>query len=79
MLAGKAGLTEAFAKAAEQSFTTTPSRFLADGDVVVVLTQVTAGGESASQADVFSFRDGKILKARDFGDTAMFERVYGTK
>ena len=41
---GKAEVTEFFAKVAEQSFTTTPSRFIADDDVVVVLTQVTAGG-----------------------------------
>ena len=45
---GKAEVTELFAKVAEQPFTTTPSRFLADGDVVVILTQVTAGGESAA-------------------------------
>ena len=76
---GKAELTDMFTKLAEQSLTITPSRFLADGDVVVVLSQITAGGESAPTADAFSFRDGKILKARDFGDTAMFERVYGTK
>jgi ketosteroid isomerase-like protein len=76
---GKAELTDMLAKLAEQSLTITPSRFLADGDVVVVLSQITAGGESAPTADAFSFRDGKILKARDFGDTAMFERVYGTK
>ena len=61
------------------SLTTTPSRFLADGDVVVILTQVTAGGESAPQADVATFRDGKIVKEQNLGDTAMFERVYGTK
>ena len=76
---GKAEVTELFAKVAEQSFTTTPSRFLADDDVVVVLTQVTAGGESAPEADVFTFRDGKIVKAQNLGDTAMFERVFGTK
>ena len=76
---GKAEVTELFAKVAEQSFTTTPSRFLADDDVVVVLTQVTAGGESAPQADVVTFRDGKIVKVQNFGDTAMLERVYGTK
>jgi uncharacterized protein len=68
-----------FAKLAEQSVTTTPSRFLADGDVVVILTQVTAGGESAPQADVATFRDGKIVKAQNLGDTAMLERVFGTK
>jgi ketosteroid isomerase-like protein len=41
---GKAEVTNFFAKLAEKSFTTTPSRFLADEDVVVVLGQVTAGG-----------------------------------
>ncbi len=76
---GKAEVTEWFAKLAEQSLTTTPSRFLADDDIVVVFTQVTAGGESAPQVDVFTFRGGKIVKAQGFGDTAMQERVYGTK
>jgi uncharacterized protein len=76
---GKAEVTNFFAKLAEKSFTTTPSRFLAGEDVVVVLTQITAGGESAPQADVSTFRGGKIVKLQAFGDTAMFERVYGTK
>jgi ketosteroid isomerase-like protein len=76
---GKAEVTQMLAKLAEQSFTTAPSRFLADEDVVVVLTIVTAGGESAPQADVYAFRDGKIVKAQSFGDTAMQERVFGTK
>ena len=76
---GKAEVTGLFAKMAEQSVTTTPSRFPADGDVVVILTQVTAGGESAPEADVVTFRDGKIVKAQNFGDTAMLERVFGTK
>ena len=76
---GKAGVTELFAKVAEQSFTTTPSRFVADSDVVVVLTQVTAGGESAPEADVVTFRDGKTIKVQSLGDTALQERVFGTK
>jgi ketosteroid isomerase-like protein len=76
---GKAEVTNFFAKLAEKSFTTTPSRFLADEDVVVVLGQVTAGGESAPEADVSTYRDGKNVKLQAFSDTAMFERVYGTK
>jgi uncharacterized protein len=66
-------------KLAEKSFTTAPSRFVAHDDVVVVLSQVTAGGESAPQADAYTFRHGKIVKAQSFADTATFERVYGTK
>ena len=76
---GKDAVKELFGKVAEQNFKITPNRFLADDDVVVVLTQVTAGGESAPQADVVTFRDGKIVKAQGFGDTAMAERVFGTK
>ena len=76
---GKAEVTNFFAKLAEKSFTTTPSRFLADEDVVVVLGQVTAGGESAPEADVSTFRGGKIVQLQAFSDTAMFERVYGRK
>ncbi len=78
---GKGEVTKFFAKLAEKSFTTTPSRFLADDDVdvVVVLTQVTAGGESAPEADVSTFRGGKIVKVEAFGDTSMPERVYGRK
>ena len=78
---GKAEVTEFLGKLAEKSFTTAPSRFLADDDVdvVVVLSQVTAGGESAPQADVYTFRHGKIVIAQSFPDTAMQERVYGTK
>ena len=76
---GKAEVTKFFAKLAEKSFTTTPSRFVADGDVVVALGQITAGGESAPEADVCTFRGGKLAKLEGFGDTAMQERVYGRK
>jgi hypothetical protein len=76
---GKAEVMGFLAKVAERSFATAPSRFLADDDVLVVLTQVTAGGESAPQADVWTFRDGKIVKGLTLGDTAMQERIWGTK
>jgi ketosteroid isomerase-like protein len=76
---GKAEVTNFFAKLAEKSFTNTPSRFVADEDVVVVLGQITAGGESAPEADVSTFRGGKIVQLQAFSDTAMFERVYGRK
>ena len=76
---GKAEVTNFFAKLAEKSFTTTPSRFLAEEDVVVVLGQITAGGESAPVADVLTYRNGKMVKLQNFADTAMLERVYGRK
>ena len=76
---GKGGVMDLFGKLAEKSLTTAPDRFLADGDVVVVIGQVTAGGETGAEVDVLTFRDGKAVKVESFGDTAMQERVYGKK
>jgi ketosteroid isomerase-like protein len=76
---GKAEVGEFFAKLSEKSFTTTPNRFIADDDEVVVLTEVKVGGESARSADLYTFRDGKVVRAENFSDTAMMERVFGTK
>lgn len=64
---------------AEKGFATRPQYFLGDEERVVVLTNVTVGGETADQADVVTFRDGKVVKFQSAGDTAMQERVWGTK
>lgn len=76
---GKGEVAELLAKIAGKAFSTNPHRFLADDDVVVVLTEVTIEGETAMGADVFTFRDGKITKAESVGDTAMMERIFGAK
>jgi uncharacterized protein len=76
---GKDGVKELFAKVGEKNFKITPSSFVGDGDVVVVLSEVSVGGESGLQADAFTYRNGKIVKAQDYADTALFERVFGTK
>jgi uncharacterized protein len=76
---GKGEVGQLFAGIAEHSFITTPTRFIADGDEVVVLTDVTIEGESSRGADVFTFRDDKIVKVESFLDTAVMERVYGRK
>jgi ketosteroid isomerase-like protein len=76
---GKDGVKELFGKVAEQNFKITPRRFLADDDVVVVLSQVSVGGESGLQADEFTYRNGKIVKAQNYGDTGLFEQVFGRK
>ena len=44
-----------------------------------MLSHVTAGGESADSVDVLTFRDGKVVRFQDYGDTAMQERVWGSK
>lgn len=76
---GKGELTELFGQLAEKSTSVEIKSLLADGDVVVVLTEVTAGGETSQEADVYTFSDGKVIKAQSFGDTAMQERVFGKK
>jgi uncharacterized protein len=76
---GKAEMAGLFAQLAEKTSSVQTKRFLADGDVVVVLTEVTAGGETSQEADVFTFRNGKVIQAQSFGDTAMQERIFGKK
>jgi ketosteroid isomerase-like protein len=76
---GKDDVVGFWIKLAEKGFTTAPERFLGDDDVVVVLTRITADGQSADQADVLTFRDGKVVKFQTAGDTAMQEQIWGRK
>lgn len=76
---GKNELGDLLSRLAEKSPTIKPRRFLADGDMVVVLSDTTAGGEAAKDAEVYTLRDGKTVRAELYGDTAMMERVYGKK
>jgi uncharacterized protein len=76
---GKDKFMELLGKLAEKSFTTTPERIVGDGDDVVVITKITAGGESGLQADVLTYRNGKLVKALSISDTALQEKVYGRK
>ena len=64
---------------AGKSFTTEPHQFLGDGDTVVVLTTTHVDGETAEQADVLTFEGDKLVKFRSISDTALGERVWGTK
>jgi uncharacterized protein len=76
---GKGELGEYFMRLGEKSPTIKPLRFLADGDSVVVLSDVTVGGEPGQGAEVFTLRDGKTVRAQLFEDTALMERVFGKK
>ena len=68
-----------WAKLAEKGFTTSPQYWFSDDERVVVLTQVTVGGERADSVDVLTYRDGKLVKFQTAGDTALLERVFGSK
>ena len=69
---------ELWAKLAEKGFTTSPQFWFSDEDRVVVLTQTTVAGEHADQADVLTYRDGKLIRFQSAGDTALLERVFGS-
>ena len=76
---GKGELGEYLRRLAEKSATVKPLRFLADGDMIVVLSETTLGNETGQDADVFTLRDGKTVRAQVYADTAMMERVFGRK
>jgi len=76
---GKAELAVMLQRLVGAQSSVAPKEYLADGDVVVVLTEVTAGGETSQEADVWTLQGGKIVKGQIFGDTAMQEKIFGTK
>lgn len=76
---GKDEVASFFMTLAGKSFRTEPQHFIAEGDHVVVLTRITAEGESADQADVLTFRGDKVAKFQSAGDTALQERIWGRK
>jgi uncharacterized protein len=76
---GKQEVGGFWAQLAGQNFTTDPQYWFSDEERVVVLTQTTNAGEAADTVDVLTFRDGQLVKFQSATDTALSERVYGTK
>ena len=76
---GKGELGQLFSRLAEKSATATPRRLLADGDMVVALTDVEVGDEHGRDAEVFTIRNGKTIRVEVHTDTALMERIYGKK
>jgi ketosteroid isomerase-like protein len=76
---GKAELMDHLGRLAEKGLTVKLNRLVAEGDTVVAITDVAAGGETGEDADVFTLRDGKTVRAEIHGDTALLERIYGKK
>jgi len=76
---GKTEVLEQFGRLAEKGLTVKLERLVAEGDTVVALTEVTAGGQTSHDADVFTIRDGKTVHVQVHGDTALLEQVYGKK
>jgi uncharacterized protein len=76
---GKQEVGAFWAQLAGKNFTTDPQYWFSDEERVVVLTQTTNAGEPADTVDVLTFRDGKLVKFQSATDTALSERVYGSK
>jgi hypothetical protein len=70
-----------WAKIAEKGYGVEPQYWFAEGDRVVVLVrQSYAGEEDTDAADVLTFNaDGKLVKFQSAGDTALLERIFGSK
>ena len=76
---GKTEVMEHLGRLAEKSPTVNIKRLIAEGDTAVAITDVSAGGETGEDADVFTIRNGKTVRMEVHGDTALIERVYGKK
>ena len=76
---GKTEVMEYMGRLAEKSVTVKLIRLVAEGDTVVAITEVSAGGETGEDADVFTIRNGKTVRGEMHGDTALLERVFGKK
>ena len=76
---GKQEVGSLWAKFLEKGFSTAPQYRFSDEQRVVVLTHITLGGEEADSADVLTYRDGKVVRFQTAGDTALLERVFGSK
>ena len=78
-LNGKEEVGRFWGQLAEKGFSTSPQYWFSDDERVVVLTRITVDGQEADQADVLTYRDGKLVKFQSAGDTALLERVFGSK
>ncbi len=76
---GKEAVGALWARFGEKGFTTSPQFWFSDDEHVVVLTHITIAGGEADTADVLTFSGGKLVKFQSAADTALLERVYGTK
>ena len=76
---GKTEVMEYMGRLAERSLTVTLKRLIAEGDTVVAITDVTVDGQTGEDADVFTIRNGKTIRAEMHGDTSLMEKIYGKK
>lgn len=76
---GKQEVGQVWGRMAEKGFSTSPQYWFSDDERVVVLCQNTVAGETVDTADVLTFRDGKLVRFQTTSDTALLERVFGSR
>ena len=74
---GKEELGALWGKYMAEGLRSAPHDFIADGDKVVVLTEVSVGGETVETADVMTYNaDGKLVAFNTVGDEKVMDRVF---
>jgi ketosteroid isomerase-like protein len=73
---GKEEVGKLWGRLAEKGFSTSPQYWFSDDERVVVLTRTNVDGQETDQADVLTFRGGKVVKFQSAGDTALLERIF---
>jgi ketosteroid isomerase-like protein len=73
---GKDEIVALWRRLGERSFSAVPEYWFADDERVCVLSHVTMDGGEMDVADLFTFREGKIVKYQTAGDTALMERLF---
>ncbi len=76
---GKQEVGQLWGKLAEKDFKVEPQFWFSDEQRVVALVHHTIAGERADSADVMTFRDGKLVRFQSADDTALMERIFGSK
>lgn len=74
---GKQEVGALWGKLAEKGFKSEPQHWFSDGDKVVVLTSVTADGNTYDAADVLTYdSDGNLVKFQSAGDTLAMSKIF---
>jgi hypothetical protein len=75
---GKQEFSAYLARLGERSTSSTPRRFIAEHDIVVVLTDIAIDEDRSTAAEVFHFDDqGKIVRHESYGSEELLKRAFG--
>ncbi|MCW2767494.1 MAG: hypothetical protein JWO11_3453 [Nocardioides sp.] len=61
----------------EKGFRTTPKEFIAEGDKVAVICDISLGGEQAGSVNVLSYDgDGRLIRFETYGGEELLDRTF---